>query len=133
MRIFLFFGRTKDLFDNLLTPLGINWTVTLNSILFTQAGKSSHLTAVILNESSGLIHSPIKTDKGVDATSLLNPLLLPDGFVKIESRSIENTLDGRTTDQLVAENNGFYKIINVKHVGQLRGRDFSTHIECTEL
>ena len=106
---FSFTGRTADLFDEILTPLGVQWYEDSGFVLFSEVGTSTE-EVVLLNASSGLIGSPAVTDEGIKAVSLLNHNIRPGGRVKVESELVT----------------GIYKVTQLVYRGDNREGDFFT-------
>ena len=126
---FCFDGRVKDLLDKLLSPLGVLWYIDGTIIKFSIDGKSNGITTQVLSKNTGMLYSPIKTDKGVNVKSLLNNRLIIGDDVKIESSYLSTTIDNRSDKQSNIETQGVYKIMSIKHHGDNINGNFLTEIE----
>lgn len=84
---FAFSGRTSDLLDKILNPLGVQWFENDGFIDISLRGESTE-TAFVLKPGTGLVGSPSLTDNGVSYKALLNGRIKINGKVKIESRLV---------------------------------------------
>jgi len=76
-------------------------------------------TVWVVREDTGLVGIPSAIlPKGVDCDLILNPAILPGDWMKLES-----------VHQPLAS--GLYRILRVRHHGELRGNDFFTSLETT--
>lgn len=106
---FSFTGRTADLFDQILEPIGVEWYEDSGFVQFSLVGQATE-TFPILNKDSGLIGSASITDDGVKAVSLMNANIRIGGRIKIESILV----------------NGIYKVTQLMYRGDNREGDFFT-------
>lgn len=113
---FSFTGRTSDLLDKILNPIGVQWFETDNLIKFS-ANQKAFENVVLLNQNTGLIASPSVTDKGTKFRSVLNGRILLNEKIKIKSRLV----------------NGVYKVIQILHKGDNRDGEFVTEGIGTEI
>lgn len=112
-----FLGTVEDALDRLTRPVGALWSIQDGALQVTLRGGVTDDLAVLLTPQTGLIGTPTRTDKGIDARSLLIPQIHMGGTVRIESEFIT----------------GFYRVRNLKHEGDLRGDTWYTSIESKEL
>ena len=95
-------------------------------IRFSVQGKSQDdRDAIVISEKTGMIGTPTTTDDGMRVRTLLDPRLLIDSRVRIESASLEN--------ERAEEQKGVYKVSVVEHMGDNREGDFFTDIELKHL
>ena len=129
---FCFKGKTTDLLKEVLTPLDIQWYENKNELQFSVLNKVfNESDVVVLNANTGLIKTAVQTDRGVNATSLLNPLLQVGAIVKIENDVVENASFNNTDVPKPSENTkGFYKIIQANYVGDNWDGKFEAVIQC---
>jgi hypothetical protein len=113
---FSFTGKTSDLLDKILNPVGVQWFESENFIKFS-ANRQALDNVVLLNKDTGLIGSASITDKGVKFKSVLNGRIVLNERVKIESILV----------------NGTTKVIEILHKGDNREGDFVTEGIGTEL
>jgi hypothetical protein len=106
---FSFSGKTSDLLDKILNPIGVQWFENENFIKFS-ANKKALDNVVVLNKDTGLIGSPSITEKGINFKSVLNGRILLNNRVKIESKLV----------------NGVTKVIETLHKGDNREGIFVT-------
>jgi hypothetical protein len=105
-----FSGKTSDLLDAILNPIDVQWFEDDNFIKFSTKGQAEE-SVVLLNKDTGLIGSPIVTDKGVKFKSALNGRITMNNRVRIESIDVT----------------GVFKVSQVMHKGNNREGKFETH------
>lgn len=115
---FSFSGPVRDLLEMVARRGSLKWSVQGNALDIFPDGSDTGEAAVLLNENTGLLGLPNKTEEGFELTSLLNPLLAPGRLVVVES----TTLTGRKT----------YKIEKATHVGDTLEGDWTTKVEGKE-
>lgn len=115
---FTFSGPARDLLDIVKQRGNLKWSVQGGALDIFPEGSDTGEAAVLLNENTGLLNLPNKTEDGFELTSLLNPLLSPGRLVIVESE----TLTGRKT----------YKIDKATHVGDSLEGDWITKVEGKE-
>ena len=99
--------------DNFASTYGFKWSVQNNAIhLFNE--KQSLPEVVNLTPRSGLLSSPIRTDKGLEFDCLLIPLIAPGVTVKISGSS---TFEGECIPQ------------KVQISGDTHGPEWKMHVE----
>jgi hypothetical protein len=108
-----FMGTTSKALTKLLRPAGLGWSIQDGRLQVSERGKPSGVRAPRLSATSGLLDSPTRTDKGINAKSFLNSNIVPGGALFIESRFIT----------------GIYRARNVTHRGDFRGSEWSTQFE----
>lgn len=112
---FTFSGKVSDLLDRIAKKEGLEWSVQTNALQIFPAGQDTGETAVLLNERTGLLGVPNKTEKGFVAKSLLNPDIVPGRQVQVESKFLTGTA------VFIAE--------KVTHVGDVDEGDYVTTVE----
>jgi hypothetical protein len=123
-------GRTKDLFNAILKPAGLNWFNDKGIINITKIGEPDSPVKYTITPDNGLIDYPIKTDKGVNINLLFNPKITNKSLVEIELNVASKALDGRQTNLFTNELNGVYKVSTVAHKGSSYDGDMLTSLEC---
>ena len=79
----------------------------------TKSDETTDEEAIVLNKNSGLINSPIKTDTGIKARSLIQVGFNPGRGINIKSQLIS----------------GFYRIEKVVFQGETRSKNWYADIE----
>jgi len=102
---FVHVGLARDALDQVAGALGANWSIQDGQLQVLAGNEASEAQAIVLAPDSGLVGRPKRVKEGIEATSLLQPALLPNKFISIESRDIS----------------GFYIITEVKFTGEFRG------------
>lgn len=127
-------GATRYALDQLGETYQFDWCVQNN--IFETVPKNGSATdsnvATIISAKTGMVGSPTVTNIGVDVTCFLNPALLPNRWVFIESSgsdvSIGDPYFRPNTRTTIAQ--GFYIIYQVEHVFDNRGPDALTTLKC---
>lgn len=131
---FSFSGRTGDVLDQLLQPIGYQWFEKDSEILISKKGEITSAQSgdvFVLNSGTGLVKTAVQTDRGVNATCLLNAKLIVGGIVKIESDVVQNSSFNDYFVQKTPKNTeGFYKIIQTTHEGDNWDGTYRTMIQC---
>lgn len=148
---FSFVGRIREAMDKACRFAGMEWSIQNQEIQVINKGGLATKTAIVLTPDTGMIGSPepeaktmsekaageagIKTNtagvvkkqvkdekgevktrleiRGYKVKSLLQPSIYPGGYVKINSANIKNQ---------------FFRVEDVKHVGDTGGGDWQTEI-----
>ena len=112
---FAYIGTTKNLLTQICKKAGMKATISNGHLHVFDPNIGTGETAVLLNESSGLIGVPNQTANGFRAKSFLNPLLYPGRQVKVESKSLTKP--------------AIFVIQRVKHTGDTYEGDWYSEIE----
>jgi len=127
---FCFDGKTQDLWNLLLLPIGLQWFTDNGVLKISRQGQPNENTAILVTQESGLVNVPVKTDKGVDIELLLNNSVELSNTVNVQLNTETVTSSGRTTNILNQELNGIYKISSIRHMGDTIEGKFVTKMEC---
>jgi len=117
-------GRSFDELDKILTPLGLNASVTDNQLIIDKKFETSQTEAFLLKSDSGLLGSPQEKTftlnkeekKGISISTLLNPRINIGSIVKIKSKQID----------------GEYVVFSLTHAGDSIEGSWLTTAECLE-
>lgn len=110
-------GKAQDALTDLLRPRGVEWYVAFGELRFRRRGIADARIGFVLNEQTGMIGSPSRTERGATARMRLNALVRLNQRVRIESLRL----------------NGVYKVITVAHVGDVWDGIWQTEIECVSI
>ena len=94
-------GPVRDELDRLTDMIGAEWSLQDGELQILAPSETTTEASVLLSPDSGLIGSPVPTDKGLELVSLLQPKLAPGRRFQLRSRHF----------------NGVYKVKQVEHVG----------------
>lgn len=112
-------GKTKDFMDMLAKRFKFGWSIQNGAVQISTTPNTPSLTsAVLISADTGMIGHPIKTDKGVEFVSLLNPKIRPGTTISV----IGNPLEDDTL-------NGLYIAKRVEHSGDTHAMKFLTKVE----
>lgn len=112
---FSFSGTVSELLDKMSKKAGLVWSIQNNALQIFPENENTGETAVLLNDETGLIGVPNKTDKGFTCRSLLNPELIPGRLVQIESKLLAIK--------------GTFRVEKADHVGDTQEGDWITDVE----
>lgn len=96
-------GSVRDSLETLLTPYNLRWNVHNGNLNILPRGASNGQTAILVSRATGMIGVPSYNNDLLQFTNLLNPKLVPDALIQMES---ENTAL-----------NGFYKLNRCHYEG----------------
>jgi hypothetical protein len=130
---FSYSGSVNELFKLLLPPLGVNYFIDGDKIKFSLTGQPNEEEAFTINSSTGLVDIPVKTEKGVNITTLLNSGIVLSDYVLVDLDTETVTTSGRTTNILNQELNGLYKVTSIVYDGDTIEGDFVTKLECVSI
>ncbi len=101
---------------------------------------------VLLNSLNGMIGLPEQTNDGIKIKCLLNPLIQAGQAVRIDNRSINQTIQAApdvgpvpfnqwTGVQLLADvtSDGLYRVFVAEHEGDTRGQEWYSELTCLSL
>lgn len=92
-------GECRRSLDKLLKPRGLRWHVQNGNLFIHPVGMTNGSSAVVVDQKHGMIGVPSQNSQYTEFISLLNPRLVPGGYVQLTSAESANL-------------NGFYKIEN---------------------
>jgi len=110
------FGNTKDYLDTILPNLGLRWSIQDNEIFINDPETKDIPGAVLVSKNTGMIGIPVKREKGLEVTSLLNPLIRPGKTIKVVSEQ---------TSKL----NGAYIVERADYEGDTLEGDWTVKVE----
>ncbi len=137
------FGMAKAIIRAETQTIGATWSIQNGYVNVIPLTGYLPGEAVVLNALSGLIGRPEATIDGIRARCLINPKIIVGGLVKIDNKSINQTLqqnpDGAPLaynqyaglQQLATvTNDGVYRVYVVEHTGDTRGQEWYTDLVC---
>lgn len=125
-------AKTSRVLDRITKDYGLEWSVQFGILEIREAGKprAKDSTAVKLAGNTGLLETPIVTDKGIEAISLLNHEIRPGRLIEIDAKvstvQYKNVLRKKVP---VTSANGIYIADQVRHTGNNYGGRFVTEVE----
>ena len=121
-------GPSKDILNQYGNDYDFDWSV--QDGVFETIGKDEAFNDVTTVSSQfGMLGSPSITELGADVRILLNPSILPNRRIKIESSAPQLALGNlyfRDIKKTLGE--GFYKVQKVIHTGDTHGNDWYSDI-----
>jgi hypothetical protein len=130
-----FSGKTSDALKNLLEPIDLQWLENNKNFFLSKKGEAEseekENNVIVLSSNTGLIKTAVTTDRGINATCLLDPKLQPKVIVKIESDVETNSSFNTYFVKKQSKNtDGFYKITQVTYDGDNWDGKFEALIQC---
>lgn len=137
------FGMAKAIVRQNTQTMGATWSIQNGKINIIPLDGYLPGEAVILNSKTGLIGRPEQTIDGIKAKCLLNPKIIVGGLVKINNKSINQTVQQDENAAPVAYNSwanlqqfasvtadGLYRVYVAEHKGDTRGQEWYTDLIC---
>lgn len=127
-------GRSKDAMDDIVLSAGGEWSIQDNEIQITPIRKPIDGIAIVLAADSGLLESPIITEKGVNIRSQLHTDLRPGKVVKLEANgyTIESggtgVVDANKVHKKTDKQEGYTQKRDESYIQ--RGRDYDGFYIC---
>ena len=109
---------TKDVLNKLGRDYGFHWSFQNHKYTIIDYDTVLNARAIVINNRTGMIDSPIVTEKGVDVKSLLNWEIKPYALIKVESQTEAVQLGNlyyRSINKTLGE--GEFKVMRVVHTG----------------
>lgn len=110
-------GPVRDAFTEVCASLDATWSIQDGVLVITKFGSATSESAALVSPATGLVGYPEATKHGVKFVSLLNPLVKPRRFVRLDSEEFR----------------AFYLVKRVTHRFDSRDGDFYTEAEAVEL
>lgn len=124
-------GSSKDILDKFADEYGFNWNIQDGEVIITPIEEPLTGTeAVLINSMTGMIGSPTLTEIGADVTTLLNPNIIPNSAIKIESIASDSSLGSlyfRSFKDTPAA--GLYKVQEVTHKGDSKDGEWTSSVK----
>lgn len=124
-------GSSKDILDQLAEDYGFQWSIQDGELITVPNELPFKDTeAILISEGTGMIGSPTITELGVNVTSVLNPLLLPNAAFKIDAKYAGVSIGGtqfRTVKRTNAS--GLYKAYQVIFEGDTHANPWYVTVE----
>lgn len=87
--------------EEISARLGAQMSVQDGKFVILPPDKTSNAVAIVISSSTGLVGSPIKADKGIELTALINSAVKPTSYIQVISNNF----------------NGFYKVTKAQFQG----------------
>lgn len=137
------FGMARALMRAEVQTQGATWSISNGEINIIPLDGYLPGEVVTVTALSGLIDLPEQTDNGIAFKMLLNPKIVPGGLVKIDNKSVNQTIQANpnaapvpfnqwTGVQLLADvtSDGIYRVFVAEHEGDTRGQAWYTKVVC---
>ncbi|WP_295295888.1 hypothetical protein [Veillonella sp.] len=133
------FGRPKDYLNDISKGNGSFYWINDGKLTvrkFTDPIPENH--CIVLTPTTGLVGTPEYTDEGIRIVSLLNPLIVVNGMIKIDNSIINrqaiNLPNGKgggqqkQSQQSVFDQDGEYQVYSIHHAGDTHGEVWTTEV-----
>lgn len=123
-------GNIKDWLDKIATDCGFEYSVNDGVIETTPTGfPLSDVPPVVINQGSGMIGSPERTEVGINVSHLLLPELKLARTIKVESISEKINVGNLFFRKIPPiRNKGIYRIDKLIHIGDTHDNPWATQI-----
>lgn len=124
-------GNVKDFLDRLSKDCGFEYSVNDGVIETTATGLPlSDVPPFIINQGTGMIGSPERTEIGINVRHLLLPELKLARTIKVESLSAKINVGNLFFRKVPPiRNEGIYRIDKLVHIGDTRDNPWETQIQ----
>ncbi len=110
-------ANTRDILTGVAKNQNADWSIQDGALIILPKDKVlSDNEGFVLNQNTGMIGSPQRTNDGMEVRCLLNASMQIGGLVRVES--------------IIKEYNGDYKITKLQHKGDISTNDWTTIITC---
>jgi hypothetical protein len=143
------FGLAREILRDEADTQQASWSIQNGALQMIPLTGFLPTEVVVLNSFTGMIGVPEQTDEGIKIRSLLNPMLVVGGRVKINNNDINqifaqkgftlpagqqafNKFGGPGSLQLPADvsADGIYRLFVAEHVGDTRGNEWYSDLTC---
>jgi hypothetical protein len=125
------FGMSRDYLRQSAQSSDATWSVQDLKVQFLKRTSLLPGEAVVLNSRTGLIGIPTQTNAGIEATSLLNPLLTINSRVQLNENLIAGSVDEDPQEPKASfASDGFYRVLSLSYVGDTFGSEWYTKMVC---
>jgi hypothetical protein len=137
------FGMAKTMMRSEVQNIGATWSLQNGQVNVVPLDGYLPGEAVVLSALTGLIGRVEQTQDGVRARCLLNPKIVVGGLVKIDNKSVNQTVQQNPDAAPVAYNqwtgiqnlatvtaDGLYRVYVAEHTGDTKGQEFYTDLVC---
>lgn len=131
------FGMARDVMRTIAISTGTSWFIHNDELNVIKDKETTPGNVTVLNSRTGMIGLPTQTIDGISVTALLNPAIRPGSLIQINQSDIQAAkFSADYTAELnnamiptIAED-GFYKVLVIRHHGDTRGNDWYTDMLC---
>lgn len=137
------FGMAKTMMRSEVQNIGSTWSLQNGQVNVIPLDGYLPGETVVLSALTGLIGRVEQTQDGLRARCLLNPKIVVGGLVKIDNKSVNQTLQQNPDAAPVAFNqwagiqnfatvtgDGLYRVYVAEHTGDTKGQEFYTDLVC---
>lgn len=140
------FGLARAIIRNEARNQGATWNIDNGKVNVVPLDGYLPGEAVVLTSETGLIGRPEQTEQGLRVTCLINPKIVVGGLVKIDNKSINQTLAAKGSEipgaQLIYNryagiqqfaniaDDGIYRVYVVEYRGDTRGHEWYCELIC---
>lgn len=145
-------GSVDKAFDLIAAESDVQWSIQDGELVMVPVTSTLPTEAIVLSSDTGLLDAPELDDKGISATSLLNPRIRPNGKVQLDNNSfrlkvlidhkfsatakpkVQHTTKPKKVKKLERlDPDGIYKVLKVVHKGDTRGDEWKSEVLCVAL
>jgi len=130
-------GNSADALDSICNNYNLKYHISDNKVkIFTK--KLDINKAIVISSSSGLLKDKgvVKTEMGVDISSMLIPTIIPGDTVYLDASYInevkQNSLTIAKQDMTLESLNGYYKVTTATFTGDNYNGPYTTKLECID-
>lgn len=123
-------GLAKDALSTVVGDAGASWSIQDGEVHIAKIDEPIDNEAIVISSDTGLLESPIVTEKGLNIRAVLNPDVRPGKLISLKSATvqIDSTPESIAIPKL-ASYDGFYLVQSVSFVGNNYGGAFDVVME----
>lgn len=135
------FGMAKAVIRSEVATIGSTWSIQNGEVQILPLTGYAPGEAVVLTALTGLIGRPEQTADGVRCRALMNPKIVVGGLIKIDNKSVNQTIQQNPDSAPVPFNqwtgiqqlatitaDGIYRVYVAEYVGDTRGQEWYVDI-----
>jgi len=125
-------GRTKDVLDRVTADHGLTWSIQHGTTEIVKAGEPPRrdASAIVVSTDTGLLESPVLTDRGVRVKSMLDARIRPSRLIDVRPRSTTlNYSEAIKNKPPKTDATGIYIVDRAQYVGSNYGGPFDVIAE----
>jgi len=136
----VFFGMARKYIRQAANTTDTSWSIQDGKMTMVEHDGYMSGEAVVLTSATGLVGAPEQTNDGINIRCLLNSKLRVNGRIKIDNESVQMAKkeigkDAKKQDKqpTALDADGFYRILQIKYIGDTRGQDWYCDMVCVSI
>lgn len=135
----------RDVLDGIAADADANWSIQDGNLVMVPVNSTLPTEAILINNDTGMLGSPVIDDKGISLECLLNPQIQVHGKVKLDNNAVRIKARKTAVAKPGAKKppkvkrverldpDGIYVVYKVQHQGDTHGEAWRTKVFCKAL